>query len=302
MKSLRPIEIQTKIACKFITNLSRRKPDEIKRGFYIIGFSQGGIIARNLVHTCSIVQKFLKRLILSGTPNMGVNKVPSLKTAKSYDNGYVKKSFIDILTDRDNWYFPWKNKNKKWSSKVSSLQILNLKKKGPIIQFFEKDVFGPEKFKKLNFVLNLIWNKDEIVIPISSCGFGADVNGEEMNSFKNTKYFKMNKFGFRDMYLSGRFANCLLDGEHDDVNDDNNFLILDYLNDDCKFNKEVFQKYSRMHLYQFCLYKKISDMNIGKTQKVCLHLDPNYNEILNSSYFFKKLSGPNRNQIKKELI
>ena len=297
MKSLKPVEEQAKFACIFINKLSQRQPRAIKNGFYLIGFSQGGIIARYLVHTCKIVQKHIKRLILSGAPNMGVKKLPN---TKKY--GISPKNFImNLIMDHDNWYYPWKNKKKKWSEKISSLQILDLKKKGPIIRYFENDVFGPEKFNKLNFFLNIVWNQDSIVKPVSSCGFEADTNGIEIDSFTTTKYFKTNKLGLRDMYLSGRFANCLTEGNHDFLNGDNVDSFMMYVTDDCKFNEKIFNKYSKVHLYQFCLYKKLTDLNLKKAKRFCMQIDPPYIDILKSSPYFK-ISRSKRGEIKKKLI
>lgn len=42
-----------------------------KSGLYIVGFSQGGIIANILATRCDVVKNNLNRLILMGTPTAG---------------------------------------------------------------------------------------------------------------------------------------------------------------------------------------------------------------------------------------
>ncbi len=283
LKSLEPIENQAKRLCTYFTKLNKEDPDILKSGIYIFAMSQGGIITRYALHTCKFLRSITKRVVFSGVPHIGVKKIPDSAAWNTFKDDQVENIF-DILSDKNNWYFPWKSKVK-YSKRISVTQYLVLKKKGEIIEYMEGDNFGPEKLDKINFILNIVWNKDTVVDPPSSTAFGAkyEFNANQMSSFTDTNYFKTNKFGLKDKYLKGKFVNCLADGTHNEYKNHIN-EVMEYFNDDCEFKKSIFGNNSTDELYQFCLYKKINDIASQKSKNnLCIQYDPELNLVVKNS-------------------
>ncbi len=111
---------------------------------------------------------------------------------------------------------------------ISFFEMFNQNyKRSKIVESFESDVFGLEKMKRLDFFLTIGFDNDSTIKPLNSTIFGTKIlKNKKLGCFKNTKYYKTNMLGLKDMYNEGKFAVCLAKGFHNDYNSKN---LLDLL-------------------------------------------------------------------------
>lgn len=92
--SLKTIKSQSIGFCKEIKkkidNAKKKEFKDYDNGFYLIGASQGGIIARGILHFCSDIREYVKGMVTIGTPNMGLDQIPEQLNKKEDDVWYLK--------------------------------------------------------------------------------------------------------------------------------------------------------------------------------------------------------------------
>ena len=219
--SWRYLTTQIYKACENINDFieSQREHKDIEKiGFYLTGFSQGGLIARGVFHECTKLRPLIKGIITIGTPNLGIDEIPPIMKDEP-DDTYLQSGFNYIT----NYYFD-RVSNEKWVPlKIGPLEYVNHFNSVPdtsedIIKFTEFDSAMPAYKKYLNFneaikdpqndgnvllktpntylsklnaeididyydnldlMINFTFLEDEMINPIPSQTFGAIFNEDE---------------------------------------------------------------------------------------------------------------------------
>ena len=75
---------QAKTGCKELTKKIFPKSGntplpKFQAGFTLVGWSQGGLIARLVFQTCAKIRPLIKRLYTFGTPNLGIESLPIIE-------------------------------------------------------------------------------------------------------------------------------------------------------------------------------------------------------------------------------
>ena len=78
---IKSFKAQAEMACDTLINHPEFQTEEIN----VIGFSQGGLIARYIAQACPIKGK-VRNLITVGTPNMGVTEAPVCATEELHEH------------------------------------------------------------------------------------------------------------------------------------------------------------------------------------------------------------------------
>ena len=181
-----------------------RKIKDIKKGFDIIAFGQGGLIARSVLAECAI-GPHMKRLVTIGTPNLGLSEYPSSHAFNSFDKQKIfdklknmngPKAPSSILYAPAAYRYTSMDENGKSSSNF--LNRVNLG--GPITLV---------RYHNLELMINFGINSDPRIIPEESATFGVTFkNGRITRFFPETGIYERNQLNMRDMYEENRLINC----------------------------------------------------------------------------------------------
>lgn len=265
LQTLRPVSKQGKSGCKLIKKMISTDPSAFKNGFYILGFSLGGLIGRWILHFCNLGDVRIKRLITSSSPNMGIKGIPNIKSSQLksvfYDAKLAMKDMIVAAGAGSIAYQGIIDPKAKWDEKFSLIELYNIfSKKAAIIQKFENDPKGPDIYKNLEFFGSIASRDDALIKPFSSATFGVDYNktSDNLDLFTKTKQYKQNYLGLAEMYDKGTFMICLNYNQHNNFTPKAVLELNALLSDDCTFDQETFSGYNIDDLYELCLYKKIA--------------------------------------------
>lgn len=243
----------TNICKNFRTTIERVKfqyPFISETGFYLMGFEQGGLLARSVLHLCAHVKDKVKGIITIGTPNLGVDdhrllhKSPSTNIIEDFFNNLVTKTF-NSLNDRLSSNpvfapFQYLNRFEEVSlkehdraiyiddeNKHNSELYLNFggealdtnKGKGIVKKLpskFIEELNGMPNAASdhdgLSIFLNFMLLEDLETIPLPTQTFGAiyDSLDTKVKSFRKTQAYKEDYMGLKSLYDQGKLINCAL--------------------------------------------------------------------------------------------
>ena len=222
----------------------------LKPGFYVIGFSQGGLIARWIQLHCKEIAPLIKRMVLVGTPNLGMNKLPSSEAfhQKVYSIEEVQKIIfnnkeylksIDVAKRRKiikklhektipvdkpilNSIYDTGVKLANWMS-----PILKPFQFAPLNYFNKQNQYTPliedlslannnRSLNTLDFLV-VIANRDErVVSPPESVTFGIKILDDKWNVIPQpkTSHFIKNNEMIRNLWRDKKMLTCLSDSSH----------------------------------------------------------------------------------------
>ena len=66
----------------------------------------------------------------------------------------------------------------------------------------------------LELFLNIIFTKEEMVVPSHSSTFGAKLRGTTIQKFTETDFYKGGFLNLNKLYDQGKLYNCVIDNEH----------------------------------------------------------------------------------------
>lgn len=105
----------------------------------------------------------------------------------------------------------------------SSGQLKNQEEGRSFLDKFLSDPLEISRYSKLEFITNISFCLDQVVVPRSSTSFGLNWSSKtcKIKNFKKSLYYKENQLAIRTLYDSGRLHNIIIDGPHDFINYDN---------------------------------------------------------------------------------
>ena len=255
------IESQAIKGCLFL----KSEIETLKPGFYVIGFSQGGLIARWIQLHCKEIAPLIKRMVLVGTPNLGMNKLPSSEAfhQKVYSIEEVQKIIfnnkeylksIDVAKRRKiikklhektipvdkpilNSIYDTGVKLANWMS-----PILKPFQFAPLNYFNKQNQYTPliedlslannnRSLNTLDFLV-VIANRDErVVSPPESVTFGMKILDEKGNTIPkpNTSNFIKSRSMFKDLWQKKKLITCLSNSSHSQLEPSEYFWITNIL-------------------------------------------------------------------------
>jgi hypothetical protein len=278
----------TKNSCKRLERMVKKHPKHFENGFYVMASSQGGLIARYLLHTCPVFKAKLKRLVTKGTPHLGGVDSPHVHTEK-----------MSLAKSTVFWLYMMKLFKKLILSDISEAERCSLKdmlgkKLGSAKAIKELAVHSAKSKHRdilnLELMVNVIHSDEDIVLPPKSTVFGAnyDPQTDILQPFDETPAYRINYLGLRTMYKTGRMMNCVAHGPHsqvpDVVEDDH---LYELLNDNCIFDPKYYDYIPDHELYRHCLALKI--MKSPKTK--VLQCDPSRLGFSHNKKFMRRVAG-----------
>ena len=242
---------QGKIGCKILKD----EIETLKPSFYVIGYSQGGLIARWIQLYCEDVGPLIKRMVLVGTPNLGVNKYPDIKAF--FPKSYSEKEIKTLIDSNEEWLKTFdKNENEKrlvLRELKEKIQPVNKEQenwfydKGVRVAAWMRSVLKPLNFAPLNYLnrkktfarlitglsdeswtgnlnsldfLVVIANRDErVVSPPESVTFGIKILDEKGNTIakpQTSEFIKTHPM-IKKLWKNSKLINCLSNSSHSEL-------------------------------------------------------------------------------------
>lgn len=203
------------LVCEQLTQIP-----ELADGFGAIGFSQGGLFLRALIHRCSAVS--VSTLITFGSPHMGVLELP---VCQPQDDWVCKKR--NQLLKRQVWqdsvqktivpaqYFRDTTQYEKYLEHSGFLADINNER-------FSSDSFEAKKrFENLQKLVLVQFDQDTTLVPKESAFFQERhwLTGQIV-PITETRPFKENLFGLRTLHEQDKIDYYTIDSEHMQFTDD----------------------------------------------------------------------------------
>lgn len=170
--------------------------------FYVVGLSQGGLIARYIAEKCDIAGS-VKKVLTIGGPNMGVDAVPGCMSDTGISakiNGIARKFvYFNIIQQHIGPadYFRDTHHYNRYLRKSSYLADLNNEKD-------TKDASIKERFSALDGAMFVMFNLDTTVIPKESEWFfsnewNSDTSSYDLVDVKDTDFYINDYIGLRTL-------------------------------------------------------------------------------------------------------
>ena len=190
----------------------------LKGGFYIMGLSQGGLLARAAIETCQSGQ-YAKKLITLGGPHMGVIRVPH---TSNWGLGWLINLLTDDLVYTDfvqnhvgpAGYFHSLKKEQKYLQSKAPLPDLNNERDHKTNAQFKSRLSSIDEF------IMVMFSKDTMIIPKETAHFGffKDESQKEVLPYNQTNVYS--KIGLDALDKKKALFFYEFAGNHLDITDD----------------------------------------------------------------------------------
>jgi len=194
--------------------------------FYVVGLSQGSLIARYIAEKCDVAGS-VKKVLSIGGPNMGVDSVPGCMSDEGISgkvNNIARKFvYMNIVQNHIGPadYFRDTHHYNRYLRKSSYLADLNN-------EGAEKDASIYDRFSSMDGAMFVMFTQDTTVIPKESEWFysnewNKDTKSYDMTHRTDTDFYKEDYIGLRALEEAGKASYVEIDGMHlqfsnDDIN------------------------------------------------------------------------------------
>ena len=186
-----------------------KESEHLASGFTLVGMSQGGLIARAILQTCS-VGKFVRRLLTYGSPHNGVALIPHTKPDDWINTIAVPMCYLQLfeLGVGPCGYM----RSLRFFSKYlnSGITLLDINNEKTINQAYK------ERIQSLDLLMTVEFEKDTMVQPRTSGTFGffKDASYSSVGEMEEQELFKEDRLGLRLLEESGRLFRCRIPADH----------------------------------------------------------------------------------------
>jgi palmitoyl-protein thioesterase len=208
-------------------SLLDKEADYLSQGFTLVGFSQGGLIARGILQRCDI-GKHVRRLVTIGGPHMGVAIVPF-----TAPDNFVNKILIPMCL-----HFPTSRTAVTPCGYIRSLRfydtyakshntVLDLNNELQVNPQYKERILGLELFMAIGF------DNDQMIQPKNTAIFGFYQNKkyDSLVNLEQTFLYSLDVLGIKEFNESGRLFRCTVPGDHLQISEqDMGKLVADFSN------------------------------------------------------------------------
>lgn len=279
-QSFQPYSRLAARGCEEFRTILKNEPERYRNGFYLFTASNGGIITRRLMLDCPEFHHLLRRVIMLGTPNLGtyLDSVPFKEQLRGLFHNKrlaLRYALHKIKAGRQ--------------SEVDLIKNLDYKSDNNYIKVLagEEAARGSAFYSRLELWTNVASDQD-FYVPFQSSLFGANYLIEEnkLTPFSESEAFRKRYLGLNFLYNEGRYMNCVVKGEHAEMDDiKEREGLYELLNDQCLFDPEIFSNRSDSELYKICLKMKM--LHSKRVQN--LRCDPTATQLYYHITAMKKL-------------
>jgi palmitoyl-protein thioesterase len=198
-------ESQYQAACSKL----EKEEETLKDGFTLIGFSQGGLLARAVLQRCSI-GKYIKRLVTFGGPHSGVAIIP-FTSAQSFMNKSVLRlcfyKFIENIVGPCGYIRSTKYYD---SYETSDNFIADLNNE------FTHNPDYVNRLQNLDVLMTVQFLQDQMVQPYNTSTFGyySDESYQDYVELEDLEIYSKDKLGLKNLNQNGKMFRCDIDGDH----------------------------------------------------------------------------------------
>jgi len=208
-------------------SLLEKEADYLAQGFTLVGFSQGGLIARGIVQRCDI-GKHARRLITIGGPHMGVAIVPFTEP----------KSLVNKILIPTCLFFPTSKSVVSPCGYIRSLVFYEtyIKSHNTIVDLNNENQVNPqykERILGLDLFMAIGFDNDHMIQPKNTAifGFYKDSNYDSLVGLEDTFLYSYDVLGIKQFNESGRLFRCMVPGDHLQISDEDMAkLVADFAN------------------------------------------------------------------------
>ncbi|ABN66895.2 predicted protein [Scheffersomyces stipitis CBS 6054] len=209
---------QLDIVCKQLS-----KVPQLRQGFDIVGFSQGGVFARALVERCSSIS--VSNLITFGAPHNGVSELPMCKDANDWlcknRNEVLKKSvWFDNVQKYiiPAQYFRTPKDYSSYLKYSNFLADINNERT-------EVNITYKRNLSKLSKFVMVTFDDDTTLIPKDSAGFqDIDAETDAIIPFEQTIIYTRDLLGLQSLHSLGKIDFYSIEGDHMQIPE--SFLVM----------------------------------------------------------------------------
>ena len=190
-----------------VCNQLNEEEAELVDGFTLFGISQGALIARGVLQRCH-VGRYVKRFISMGGPHQGVAIIP-----RTQPSDFIN-TFIHLCRFR---VFQWLVGP---CGYIRDLRLNDPDKVRNVLtdlnNEFEFNSQYKDRMRNLNLYINIAFKQDEMVQPYNSSIFGyfKDSSYASYIEMEDTKLYKEDLLGLRELYNDRRLFLCEVEGRH----------------------------------------------------------------------------------------
>jgi len=206
---LKGFDEQADLACQAVLANENFQGD-----FYVVGLSQGALLARHIAEKCPVAGK-VRKLLSIGGPNMGVMKVPNFLNDGWISNIVNSISsegvYLDIVQNHlgPAGYFRDPEQYDRYLKKSVFLPHLNNE--------VSADDDSKEKFSSMDGAMLVMFTEDSMVYPKESEWFwqGSEETGAlVMQDVKDSKFYKEDFIGLRALDEANKVSYVTIEGDH----------------------------------------------------------------------------------------
>jgi palmitoyl-protein thioesterase len=229
-------ESQYNAACSKL----EKEVDVLKGGFTLMGFSQGGLLARAVLQRCSVGQ-YIRRLVTFGGPHSGVAIIPFTSSNSFMNKTVLRLCFYPFI---ENIVGPcgYIRSTKYYDSYHTADNFI-----ADLNNEFELNEDYIQRLQSLDVLMTVQFLQDQMVQPYNTSTFGyyKDDTYEDYVELEDQEIYTKDKLGLKEINESGKMFRCDIDGDHLQISEDEmvNFAVnvanLDNSLDDIKKNDLV---------------------------------------------------------------
>ena len=198
-------DAQVKSACQKLA----KEESVLSAGFTLIGFSQGGLIARAVLQKCDI-GKYINKLITFGAPHSGVAIIPFTSPASFMNWSVLKLCFYQLIKNHvgpcgyirsSRYYDSYKNAH-------NLIAEINNE--------FQDNAQYRERIQNLDMLVAVQFLQDQMVQPRNTSVFGyyKDTKYDGLVDMEETELYQQDRIGVKGLQESGKLFRCDIDGDH----------------------------------------------------------------------------------------
>lgn len=202
---LTPFHSEYHTACSQL----EKEAELLRSGFVMMGFSQGGLLARAILQKCS-VGKYITRLITFGGPHQGVSLIPYTPESSIWDKSILRLCFYKFFQNivgpcgyiRSTRYY------QAYQESSNFLADLNNE-----FTFNQEYV---DRVQNLEVMMTVQFMQDQIVQPHNSAVFGyyRDKSYQDLVEMEDLDIFQKDRLGLQKVKAEGKLFRCNIDAPH----------------------------------------------------------------------------------------